>query len=680
MKKLLKKITATAAFALAVCLSAGVWAGLKLSGRTAAADGETVQITVNLNGGETYDGETWDGTNISVAVPKGWKKLTADFIRDTLFSRGAPLKKNGESHAAIPTDAPDQEFVIPLPPAQANRFYEDGALLKGLKTGGAVYERGDYIEFDADKTLTCEYGDNGIYYGADWSGDNRYVSIRKAYKTNAAGESPLRETYTARDLQPFYQDVATVGVDAFRPFWENEQNVLKSVQLPATVRQIHGKAFRDNRALTAVTGLDSVSNIENMETFMNTKVNRLTLGANTDRFEGFANWGLYTTEPLSLIWDVPVSAFGAVYDTVHTVPAAAGTPVKYSKFAANFGMRGNLRFSSATAPWEDQQFWGEGGWSGAGFGGYYAWDGMGAGPKLDWVRERVWMVAPSDTTSVMQQNIVYVPYGQTSADWVLAPTNDMRVLLNSGQPVTMADGEVLYIPVREFYKVAFDLNGGLGEIPAQYQDAGARSVKKGGREINLASVDEEGTALLTVQNRKEQNLARLYLQKPADPAWRDGGRVFAGWADSTGYIWTDADFGGGAAAKRLTGDTVLTAVWTGVATFNTNGGSDTASAAIGADGKIAEPDAPVKAGRTFGGWYSDKALTQKWDFETDAAADPAAGKILYAKWTKTTDVPGETLTGDKKDGVGWGVGAAGVAVGAGLLAFALLKLRKKKGG
>ena len=48
--------------------------------------------------------------------------------------------------------------------------------------------------------------------------------------------------------------------------------------------------------------------------------------------------------------------------------------------------------------------------------------------------------------------------------------------------------------------------------------------------------------------------------------------------------------------------------------------------------KAIQPSAPERSGYTFGGWYSDTALSQPYDFQTEVADDIK----LYAKWTADT--------------------------------------------
>ena len=81
----------------------------------------------------------------------------------------------------------------------------------------------------------------------------------------------------------------------------------------------------------------------------------------------------------------------------------------------------------------------------------------------------------------------------------------------------------------------------------------------------------------------------------------------------------------------------LGAVESWTVSFNSNGGSacDTKFVAT-ADGKLVKPADPTREGYTFGGWYTDEACTQAYDFSTPVAAD----LTLYAKWTKNATNPG----------------------------------------
>ena len=77
------------------------------------------------------------------------------------------------------------------------------------------------------------------------------------------------------------------------------------------------------------------------------------------------------------------------------------------------------------------------------------------------------------------------------------------------------------------------------------------------------------------------------------------------------------------------------------------------------DGKLVKPADPTREGYTFGGWYTDEACTQAYDFGTPVAAD----LTLYAKWTKNATNPGVN-GGSGSNGSNGGTGS-GSGTGAG---------------
>ncbi len=108
----------------------------------------------------------------------------------------------------------------------------------------------------------------------------------------------------------------------------------------------------------------------------------------------------------------------------------------------------------------------------------------------------------------------------------------------------------------------------------------------------------------------------------------------------------------------------LGAVESWTVSFNSNGGSacDTKFVAT-ADGKLVKPADPMREGYTFGGWYTDEACTQAYDFSTPVAAD----LTLYAKWTKNASNPGGN-GGSGSNGSNGGTGngsGTGAGTGAG---------------
>lgn len=105
----------------------------------------------------------------------------------------------------------------------------------------------------------------------------------------------------------------------------------------------------------------------------------------------------------------------------------------------------------------------------------------------------------------------------------------------------------------------------------------------------------------------------------------------------------------------------LGAVESWTVAFNSNGGSacDTKFVAT-ADGKLVKPADPTRDGYTFGGWYTDEACTQAYDFSTPVTAD----LTLYAKWTKNAVNPGGNGGAGSNGGGGSGSGA-GAGSGSG---------------
>ena len=83
--------------------------------------------------------------------------------------------------------------------------------------------------------------------------------------------------------------------------------------------------------------------------------------------------------------------------------------------------------------------------------------------------------------------------------------------------------------------------------------------------------------------------------------------------------------------------------------FNSNGG-DSVTAISGLYGaSVSKPGDPAKTGATFGGWYSDEALSNTYTFTTM----PAADITLYAKWIVKYEiyVGGVQVTSDNKSNI-----------------------------
>ena len=140
--------------------------------------------------------------------------------------------------------------------------------------------------------------------------------------------------------------------------------------------------------------------------------------------------------------------------------------------------------------------------------------------------------------------------------------------------------------------------------------------------------------------------------KPEDPV--RSGYVFGGWyADAE--LTVPYDF-----ASAVTSDITLFAFWSEEAqqtpeenkepengtspegqgeektsftvTFNSMDGPEIPPQNVEAGGTVGMPEAPSREGFTFGGWYSDEALTTQYAFDTPVTADIT----LYAKWDQVS--------------------------------------------
>ncbi|MGI6618450.1 MAG: InlB B-repeat-containing protein [Bacillota bacterium] len=98
-----------------------------------------------------------------------------------------------------------------------------------------------------------------------------------------------------------------------------------------------------------------------------------------------------------------------------------------------------------------------------------------------------------------------------------------------------------------------------------------------------------------------------------------------------GYTFTgwDIDF------TNVTGDLTVRATYsinTYTVTFNVGGGSEVAVQTVEHGGKATEPEAPIKEGYTFAGWYADEGFTTAFNFDAEITADTT----IYAKWELNT--------------------------------------------
>lgn len=81
--------------------------------------------------------------------------------------------------------------------------------------------------------------------------------------------------------------------------------------------------------------------------------------------------------------------------------------------------------------------------------------------------------------------------------------------------------------------------------------------------------------------------------------------------------------------------------------YNDEGATQAATVQIPDGGKVTQPTVPVCDGYVFDGWYTEEALTTKFDFDTEIREE----KTLYAKWILKSDIP-VTYSGALEDNDG----------------------------
>ena len=119
------------------------------------------------------------------------------------------------------------------------------------------------------------------------------------------------------------------------------------------------------------------------------------------------------------------------------------------------------------------------------------------------------------------------------------------------------------------------------------------------------------------------------LVQPVDPT--KVGYRFDGWYSDAEFL-TAYDF-----TTAVTEELVIYAKWVPnqyQVVFESNGGTSIQGISVSFEDFVTEPVAPTKLGYDFIGWYTDEALTERYDFDSPIVGD----LILYAKWEKE-DLP-----------------------------------------
>ncbi|MGX8852782.1 InlB B-repeat-containing protein [Amedibacillus sp. YH-ame10] len=145
-------------------------------------------------------------------------------------------------------------------------------------------------------------------------------------------------------------------------------------------------------------------------------------------------------------------------------------------------------------------------------------------------------------------------------------------------------------------------------------------------------------------NRDEFSVTKKTIADKFTPNKQDS--TFTGWytdeecttpfvADTTGVDLTTDEY------MNLT----LYAGWAKTITFDSRGGNNVDSVEVQEGDLITKPSDPTKAGVSFVGWYTDSALTTKWNFDTDTVIDNIT---LYAAWGYDVTFVANNGTADSK--------------------------------
>ena len=136
--------------------------------------------------------------------------------------------------------------------------------------------------------------------------------------------------------------------------------------------------------------------------------------------------------------------------------------------------------------------------------------------------------------------------------------------------------------------------------------------------IYTVNFESNGGSKITNQRVEDSKKAT----QPINPTYAN--KKFEGWYEDKA-LTKKFDFN-----QPITGDKVLYAKWTSIHTvsFESNGGSKVTSQKVENNKKAMQPTNPTYTNKKFEGWYEDKGLTKKFDFNQLITSD----KVLYAKW------------------------------------------------
>ena len=216
--------------------------------------------------------------------------------------------------------------------------------------------------------------------------------------------------------------------------------------------------------------------------------------------------------------------------------------------------------------------------------------------------------------------------------------------------VTFSNGSVGTVASNDSTSIIVPVTGtttGSGTVAVTTANGSSRIMLKvsSGKIYNVI-FDSNGGSTVASQSVPDSGFASL----PSPPV--KTGYTFAGWYSDSGlttvfYFTTPVNV-----------NTILYAKWTintYTVTFNSNGGSPVTSQIVTYNATATMPVVPTRSGYSFGGWFSDAALTTVFDFATPITA----GVNLYAGWTI---IPLYTISGIIHAGTLTGPGLADATV------------------
>lgn len=580
-------------------------------------------FSLKLNAGETY---TLDHATVrKLFTVGGEKQYVYGKGSATVAYHHSDIKTAYVTAAEDGTYTPEAGKTIP------------GGVLFGLfndENGNGVlddsetlYRTGDSFVAQDGMNLVCWYNTN--MYFAPVSASELHTKYELIDGAKSIPE--VNTNLSTQDLQPLYAQTVSIGTAAFR-----ETRKFLSVELPETVQEIKGNAFRD---------------------------------ANTVDFSGFENVAILRQWAAMRIYKNEAGYTQNVVLSKNLI-GMEREALKFDRGDTTF----NIVFTNDAAA--------------LGYDGetktYLVFDGYGQTSPL-WNQKQYVYVPYGQTKN-------YYP----TIDTFKASFNSQTIKSGNNNIGTdekfMTDSSGDYLKLREYHAISFDLGGGnVNGKPAiadTYMDARAVSVQTKNQagtvqEVNLRNAGEVLKSGVTVNeayrlaNTAGQNLSMLKAEKPADPVKK--GYTFVGWQDQFGNVWMESEWAqGGKTDVEYNGKVELRALWTTSEysiTYELNGGTNAAGnpATFTVGDTIVLEDA-VREGYEFKGWYTDALFTNKIE---KILRGTAGDLTLYAKFVGTATVVIDGVSKEvetagayilpeytKENGKGWIVNGKIYAAGA----------------